>query len=132
MREEKIEEIKKEYNNNREVESSLLKWVEQGVLLLNTSLTVERGKPNIHSKYWKTFTKEIIKTVNDNCKNVVYMLWGGHAKGYSKLITKEDNYILESGHPSPLSANKGLWFGNNHFKNCNLYLRDHNEKEIKW
>lgn len=127
-----IEELKKEYGASYTINPNLKHWAEQGVLLLNTSLTVERGKPNIHSKYWKPFTRRIIEVLNKERKNVVYLLWGGHAKDYSKFLDKENNCILTTGHPSPLSANKGLWFGNNHFLLTNTYLKDHNLKQIKW
>jgi uracil-DNA glycosylase len=88
----------------------------QGVLLLNTTLTVEDSKPNIHSKYWSLFTDFIIKWISDNANNeIIFMLWGNNAKKKSSLINKDKHNILEANHPSPLSANRGGWFGCGHF-----------------
>ncbi len=96
--------------------------VKQGVFLYNTALTVEIAMPGSHINVWKKFTEEVLKKLNDN-DPTVFMLWGNYAKGYKKYITNDKHLILESGHPSPLSANKGLWFGNKHFSKANEFLK---------
>jgi len=95
----------------------LTEWAEQGVLLLNCSLTVEESKPNIHSKEWVRFTDFVISWLSENCnQQLVFMLWGTYAKNKTKLIKNTDKHIIyQSNHPSPLSANKGGWFGCQHF-----------------
>lgn len=95
----------------------LTEWAEQGVLLLNCSLTVEDSKPNIHSKEWTRFTDFVISWLSENCnQQLVFMLWGTYAKNKNKLIKNTDKHIIyQSNHPSPLSANKGGWFGCQHF-----------------
>ena len=111
----------------------LTKWATQGVFLLNCSLTVREGSSNSHKKVWKTFSQELLKYISENTSNVVFLLWGGDAKTKKKLITNQNNHlILESGHPSPLSANKGHWFGNKHFSKTNTYLSEHDKVPIDW
>ena len=129
--------IFKEISNNLNYEirknGNLLDWSKQGVLLLNSVLTVENGFPGSHSgKGWEIFTDYILKLISTNKKNVVFMLWGGFAKKKENLITKKNNLILKTGHPSPLSANRGHWFGNKHFIKCNDYLIKNGFKPIKW
>jgi uracil-DNA glycosylase len=113
---------------------TLQNWLDQGVLLLNTALTVERGKPESHLALWKPFTEYVVKTISDNKPGTIWMLWGSKAKAYKKLINENTNHILESGHPSPLSANKGYWFGNKHFSKANAIIASQNGEEfkIKW
>lgn len=100
---------------------NLTHWAKQGVLLLNTALTVEYNKPNIHSKQWKLFTDFVIKWFSENTtQTITFMLWGGNAKKKEKLISitkinKLKHVVLKTNHPSPLSANKGGWFGCGHF-----------------
>ena len=110
----------------------LTHWNEQGILLLNTSLTVRQSSPNCYSKYWRNITDNIIKQISDNTENVVFLLWGNHAISKKKFIDCEKHYILESKHPSPLSANRGGWFGCQHFLKTNVYLKLINKGEIKW
>jgi uracil-DNA glycosylase len=110
---------------------NLTHWVEQGVLLLNTSLTVFEGEPNVHSKYWTEFTNKIIKLVSDKNEHIVFMLWGNNAKNKDKFINITKHLILKSVHPSPLSASRG-WFGSNHFNQCNDYLIANKKPPIKW
>lgn len=105
--------------------------VKQGVFLFNTALTVEENSPNIHKKIWSSFTKKVLSVLNDKT-NIVFMLWGGNAISYKKILTNKNNLILESGHPSPLSANKGLWFGNDHFNKANNFLKSKNLNKIQW
>ena len=102
---------------------NLERWAEQGVLLLNTALTVEKGNPGSHAKVWDKFTKDVIKRISDEIPAVVYMLWGSHAKGYLDYISRETNFILASPHPSPFSAGRGF-FGNKHFSKCNEVLHE--------
>ena len=106
-------------------------WVDQGVFLLNSSLTVENGKAGSHLKIgWQEFTDFILTYINDNCENIVFILWGEFAKKKRKYIEKK-HYVLEAPHPSGLSAYKGF-FGCNHFSKCNNYLGKKNKIKIKW
>ena len=109
----------------------LKSWADQGVLLLNSALTVEVGKPGSHSKIgWQDFIFEIVKIINKK-QNVVFILWGNDAKKYIKYIDKEINLILSSSHPSPLSSYRGF-FGCKHFSKCNEYLESKNISKINW
>jgi len=109
-------------------------WAKQGVLLLNTSLTTFENEPGAHIKIWHEFTKEVINVINELHSGVIFCLWGNHAKSYDSMINPFNHFILYSGHPSPLSANKGHWFGNEHFSKINKILEINNGKEfkIKW
>ncbi|WP_338350303.1 uracil-DNA glycosylase [Nonlabens tegetincola] len=110
---------------------NLERWADQGVLLLNAVLTVRAGQAGSHQKIgWERFTDAIIKKIADERVGVVFMLWGGYAKKKAKWIDKKKHLILESGHPSPLSANRGYWFGNRHFSKCNQYLREQMKEPI--
>jgi len=112
---------------------NLERWAKQGVLLLNTVLTVRESEAGSHvKKGWETFTDAVIKTVSQEKENVIFLLWGGFAKGKAKLIDKKKHHILTSGHPSPLSANRGYWFGNKHFSQTNDLLDKMGKEEIKW
>lgn len=112
---------------------NLERWAKQGVLLLNATLTVRAHQAGSHQKKgWETFTDAVIKAVSDNREEVVFMLWGGFAKKKSKLIDAQKHEILTSGHPSPLSANRGYWFGNKHFSEASAYLKKHNKGTINW
>ncbi|MCL4113440.1 UNVERIFIED_CONTAM: hypothetical protein GTU68_023146 [Idotea baltica] len=86
----------------------------------------------IQQKGWETFTDAVIKTISDKKKNVVFLLWGGYAKKKAKLIDASKHHVLTSGHPSPLSANRGYWFGNKHFSSVNSLLQNTNQKQILW
>jgi uracil-DNA glycosylase len=107
-------------------------WANQGVLLLNTALTVEKGNPGSHIGIWQPFTKSVIEVLNKR-KGLIYMLWGGYAKQFKTCIDVSNNYVLEAAHPSPLSANKGF-FGCKHFSKANELLSEKYGKEftIKW
>lgn len=109
---------------------NLEKWANQGVLLLNTALTVRQSNPGSHSSIWIQFTNKIIEYINKNSNQVIYMLWGNHAKKYKKIINVEKHYCLEASHPSPLA--RSGWFGCKHFSNSNKILKDNNKKEINW
>ena len=113
--------------------SDLSDWADQGVLLLNSILTVEKGFPGSHSnRGWEEFTQNVIKLVSERKKNIVFMLWGGYAKKKESLIDSSNHLILKSGHPSPMSANRGYWFGNKHFSKCNNYLEENGIKGVFW
>lgn len=110
----------------------LTKWAEQGVLLLNTSLTVRRGQANSHrGKGWEIFTDRIIEIMNEREKPVVFILWGANARAKTALITNPVHKILTCAHPSPLSAHNGF-FGCRHFSKCNEFLRANGIEEIDW
>lgn len=111
----------------------LTRWAEQGVLLLNATLTVRAHQANSHQKLgWQTFTDAAIKALNARREHLVYMLWGGFARSKKYLIDQNKNFILESVHPSPLSANRGGWFGNHQFSRCNEYLKANGIEPVKW
>lgn len=111
----------------------LTRWAKQGVLLLNATLTVRAHQANSHQKLgWQTFTDAAIKALNARRSHLVYMLWGGFARSKKYLIEQNKNMILESVHPSPLSANRGGWFGNHQFSRCNEYLKANGIEPIKW
>ena len=112
---------------------NLERWSKQGVLLLNAGLTVRKDAANSHKHLkWNLFTDAVIQLLNDNCTHLVFLLWGSFAHKKGKMITREKHLVLETGHPSPLSANRGFWFGNNHFKLTNEYLLNNKKKEIEW
>jgi len=112
---------------------NLDRWARQGVLLLNATLTVVEGQAGSHqNKGWEKFTDAVIRTVSDKKSNVVFLLWGGYARQKRGLIDVSKHCILESGHPSPLSANKGHWFGNRHFSKANAYLESVGKKPVDW
>ncbi|WP_343486827.1 uracil-DNA glycosylase [Allomuricauda sp. d1] len=112
---------------------NLERWAEQGVLLLNATLTVRAHQAGSHqNKGWETFTDGVIRTVSDTLEGIVFLLWGGFAKKKAVLINQSKHHILTSGHPSPLSANRGLWFGNQHFSKANQLLRGMGKEEINW
>ena len=112
---------------------NLEKWAKQGVLLLNATLTVRAHEAGSHQKKgWEIFTDEVIKQISNNKEHVIFLLWGGFAKKKAKLIDKKKHFILESGHPSPLSANRGYWFGNQHFSKTNEILLSKGFKAINW
>lgn len=105
---------------------------EQGVLLLNSTLTVEAHRAGSHQgKGWETFTDAAIRAVNDKCENVVFLLWGSYAIKKGAIIDRNRHLVLTSPHPSPLSAYRGF-FGNHHFSLANKYLIDHNKTPIEW
>lgn len=111
----------------------LTRWAEQGVLLLNATLTVRVHQAASHQRHgWEQFTDAAIRALNAERENLVFILWGGYARSKAQLIDRSRHLVLESVHPSPLSANRGGWFGNHHFSQCNAYLREHGEQEIDW
>lgn len=109
----------------------LSRWASQGVLMLNSVLTVAAGNPASHKeKGWEKFTDAVISTLNDNRQNIVYLLWGKYAQTKGEVINREKNLVLISGHPSPYSVH--LFFGNHHFSQCNKYLEKQWAKAIDW
>lgn len=112
---------------------NLTRWAEQGVLLLNATLTVRAHQANSHSRLgWQEFTDAAIRALATQREHLVYMLWGGFARGKSYMIDKTRNLVLESVHPSPLSANRGGWFGQHQFSRCNQYLKEQGIEPIIW
>ena len=112
---------------------NLERWAKQGVLLLNAGLTVRKDEANSHKHLkWNVFTDAVIDLINQKSQNVVFLLWGSFAQKKGKLINREKHLVLESGHPSPLSANRGMWFGNNHFRLTNEYLKLKGQIEVEW
>lgn len=110
----------------------LTSWANQGVLLLNSVLTVLKDTPTSHSKIgWQEYTDAIIKKLNEREKPIVFILWGNYARSKKKLITNKRHYIIESPHPSPFSANSGF-FGSRPFSKTNEFLKKNNIKEIEW
>jgi uracil-DNA glycosylase len=112
---------------------NLERWAKQGVLLINATLTVQKDSPNSHKHLnWNEFTDAIIKNISDNKKNIVFLLWGSFAQKKGSKIDRTKHLVLESGHPSPMSANQGKWFGNKHFSKTNAYFKSKEIKEINW
>jgi len=115
------------------ISGNLERWAEQGVLLLNATLTVRENEAGSHQKKgWETFTDAVIQKISDEKENVVFLLWGGFAQKKGAKINRTKHNVLESGHPSPLSANRGFWFGNKHFSKTNTYLQSLVKETIKW
>ena len=112
---------------------NLERWAKQGVLLLNATLTVRAHQAGSHQKKgWEQFTDAVIQQISDKKEDVVFLLWGGFAKKKGKKIDADKHHVLTSGHPSPLSANRGYWFGNKHFTKVNEFLRSRSLEIIDW
>jgi len=125
-------EIHAEYGYPIPDHGELTYWAEQGVLMLNTVLTVRESQPNSHKGMgWEIFTDDIINLLNQRPTPMVFLLWGANARAKTKLITNPAHLVLTSAHPSPLSAYNGF-FGNNHFKKANEFLKQNGMKEIDW
>ncbi|WP_315318753.1 uracil-DNA glycosylase [Prevotella aurantiaca] len=111
----------------------LTRWAKQGVLLLNATLTVRAHAANSHQALgWQNFTDAAIAALSNHREHVVFMLWGGFARSKKRLIDANRHCIIESVHPSPLSANRGGWFGQHQFSRCNAYLKQQGLGEIDW
>lgn len=107
-------------------------WARQGVLLLNTVLTVEAGKAHSHARFgWETFTDRVIATLNEHREGVVFLLWGSHAQKKGSIIDRQRHHVLQAPHPSPLSAHRGF-FGCRHFSQANAWLEQRGEAPIDW
>jgi uracil-DNA glycosylase len=112
---------------------NLERWAAQGILLLNAGLTVRKDQANSHKHLkWNLFTDNVINYISENYENVVFMLWGSFAHKKGLKINRDKHLVLESGHPSPLSANRGFWFGNKHFSQTNAYLKAIGKTQIDW
>ena len=128
-----FKEIETDLNKPAPSSGNLERWADQGVLLLNATLSVRAHQAGSHqNKGWEIFTDEVIRLISEQKENVVFILWGGFAKKKSKLIDSSKHLILTSGHPSPLSANRGYWFGNKHFSKANEYLQSKGKNPINW
>ncbi len=128
-----LKEVKSDTGKTSINNGDLSIWATQGVFLLNSILTVVENKPLSHKGIgWEDFTNEVIKIISKNASNIVFLLWGNNAKNKIKFIDKQKNRVLISGHPSPLSANRGYWFNNKHFSQTNNYLISKNKTPIIW
>ncbi len=129
-----LQEINSSVYNGRKIstQSDLTRWANQGVLLLNASLTVMAKRPNSHANLgWHQLTDDIIRTISKNKDNIVFMLWGAFAQKKTELIDKRKHLVLATSHPSPLSAHRGF-MGSGVFVKCNEYLQKHNIQPIEW
>ena len=125
-------ELKSDLGIEPPKDGTLTKWAKQGVLMLNTTLTVRAGQANSHKNLgWTTFTDHVIEKLNDHEKPIVFLLWGGNARSKARLITAPQHLVLEAAHPSPLSAYNGF-FGCHHFSMCNDYLKSCGLTPIDW
>jgi len=127
-----FKELKRDLNLDIPRHGYLQHWADQGVLMLNTSLTVEQGMAGSHAKMgWQRLTDKIIEVVSERCSNVVFMLWGAHAQSKAKLIDPTKHLLLKSVHPSPLAAHRGF-VGNGHFSRANQFLKQQGKEPIDW
>lgn len=125
-------ELETEFWGERKIRGDLSPWAKQGVLLLNTSLTVVAGQPGSHSGIgWSALTNEVIRFLNDYKENLVFVLWGKHAQNKGMFIDRTKHHVIESPHPSPLSAHRGF-FGSKPFTRTNQYLIEHDIEPISW
>jgi uracil-DNA glycosylase len=128
-----FKEIREDLGKDFPPSGNLEKWADQGVLLLNATLTVQGGAAGSHqNKGWETFTDAVIQCVSDKKDNVVFMLWGRYAQEKGRVIDGAKHYVLKAKHPSPMSANGGGWFGTKHFSQANAYLSSMGLDEINW
>ncbi len=128
--------IFKEIRNDLDISlpdsGNLERWAEQGVLLINATLTVRAGQAGSHQKKgWELFTDEVVRLVAKEKNNVVFILWGAYAQKKGETIDRTKHLVLESPHPSPLSASRGF-FGNKHFSKANVYLEEHGMEPVEW
>ena len=128
-----FKEIEQDLGTPIPMTGNLTRWAEQGVLLLNATLTVRAHQAASHQRRgWEEFTDAAIKALNADRNNLVFILWVGYARSKAPLIDSSRHLILQSVHPSPLSANRGGWFGNHHFSRANAYLVEHGQEPINW
>ena len=128
-----FKEIESDLGTPYPTSGNLERWAKQGVLLLNATLTVRAHNAGSHQKRgWETFTDAVIQSISDKKENVVFLLWGGFAKQKTKLIDTSKHHVLTTGHPSPLSANRGYWFGNKSFSKTNSQLEQVGLEPIVW
>jgi uracil-DNA glycosylase len=128
-----FKEIEKDLGIPYPKSGNLMRWANQGVLLLNATLTVKESQAGSHQKKgWEQFTDAVIKLISNKKEHVIFLLWGGFAKQKAKIIDNTKHHILTSGHPSPLSANRGYWFGNKHFSKTNYLLEQEFRTPVLW
>ncbi|PWJ56780.1 uracil-DNA glycosylase [Dyadobacter jejuensis] len=128
-----FKEIEQDLGISTLPQGDLERWAKQGVLLLNATLTVPAATPGGHQKWgWERFTDAVIDLIAQEKEHVVFMLWGSFAQKKASFIEPKQHLILRSTHPSPMSANRGGWFGSGHFSRANAYLRSHGLEEIDW
>jgi len=128
-----FKELQADINKPIPKSGNLITWANQGVLLLNATLTVRAHEAGSHQKQgWEQFTDAVIKQISDKKENIVFLLWGGFAKKKGAKIDKTKHHVLTSGHPSPLSANRGYWFENKHFSKTNEFLKSKGLGVINW
>ncbi len=128
-----FEEIRTDIGSPIPTSGNLERWADQGVLLLNATLTVRAHQAGSHHKRgWEQFTDSVIEKLSNEKEGLVFLLWGGPAKKKGAKIDGTKHLVLTSGHPSPLAANRGYWFGNKHFSKANEYLIRNNKKPINW
>ncbi len=115
------------------VSGNLQRWADQGILLLNATLTVRAGEAGSHQKKgWETFTDAVIQRINDEKENIVFLLWGKYAQDKGSIIDESKHHVLKAKHPSPLAAKWGGWFGSKHFSQTNAYLEKVGKEKINW
>lgn len=128
-----FKEIESDLKHTVPNSGNLEHWARQGVFLINATLSVRAHQAGSHQKKgWEKFTDRIIQLLSEEKEGIVFMLWGGYAKQKIKWIDTKKHLVLTSGHPSPLSANRGYWFGNQHFSKANTYLSSIGKKPIDW
>ncbi|NJW53384.1 uracil-DNA glycosylase [Salinimicrobium oceani] len=128
-----FKEVQQDLGKSIPAHGNLQHWAQQGVLMLNATLTVRAGQAGSHQgKGWEKFTNAVIEKLSDEKENVVFLLWGGPAQKKGKKIDRDKHLVLNSGHPSPLAANRGYWFGNRHFSKTNAYLKEKGKVPINW
>ena len=127
-----FKEIHNDRGNSRPDSGNLERWADQGVLLLNATLTVRAGQAGSHqNKGWELFTDEIVRLLAEEKDHIVFILWGSYAQKKGETIDRSKHLVLESPHPSPLSASRGF-FGNKHFSKTNKYLEEHGMEPVEW
>lgn len=129
-----FKELQSSVGGSLRKDGNLTDWAEQGVLLLNAVLTVQESMPASHEKLlqWQKITKRVVELVSEQNNDVVFMLWGGFAKKFGSVVDSQKHLVLTANHPSPMSANRGGWFGNNCFMLANNFLTDKAKKPINW
>ncbi len=128
-----FKEIESDLKHTVPNSGNLEHWAQQGVFLINATLSVRAHQAGSHQKKgWENFTDRVIQLLSEEKEGIVFMLWGGYAKQKIKWIDTKKHLVLTSGHPSPLSANRGYWFGNQHFSKANTYLSSAGKKPIDW
>lgn len=128
-----FKEIKDDLGKPIPRSGNLQRWANQGVMLLNATLTVRAGQPGSHQgKGWETFTDAVIKLLSDEKKHIVFLLWGAYAQKKGAVIDTQKHLVLKASHPSPMAAQRGGWFGNKHFSQTNAYLVSQGLPVIEW